>query len=63
MVVWGLMLNGGDKSVWPDPVSPCCIFAVSQGIAATVTAHQAREIEIEKGAVRGGERKMGRRKK
>lgn len=52
------MLNGDDKSVWPDPVSPCCIFTVSQGIAATVTAHQAREIETEKGT-RGGKRKMG----
>lgn len=49
------MLNGDDKSVWPEPVSPCCIFTVSQGIAATVTAHQAREIE--KGAKRGGERR------
>ncbi len=59
MVVWGLMLNGDDKSVWPGPVSPGCIFTVSQGIAATVTAHQAGEIEIEKGTVRGGEGKTG----
>lgn len=53
------MLNGDDKSVWPDPASPCCIFTVSQGIAATVTAHQVWEIETEKATVRGGERKMG----
>lgn len=39
------MLSGDDKSVWPDPVSPGCIFTVSQGIAATVTACQAGEIE------------------
>lgn len=57
MVVWGLMLNGDDKSVWPDPVSPGCIFTVSQGIAATVTAHQAGEIENRE---RGSE---GRREK
>lgn len=43
------------------PSEPPCIFTVSQGIAATVTAHQAGEIGIEKG--RGGERKMGREKK
>lgn len=55
------MVNGGDKSVWPDPVSPCCIFTVSLGIAATVTAHHAREIEIEK-AVLGEKRKIGGRK-
>lgn len=41
MVVWGLMLSGDDKSVWPDPASPRCIFAVSPGIAATVTAREA----------------------
>lgn len=60
MVVCGLTLNGGDKSVWPDPVSPCYIFTVSQGTAVTVTAHPARD-RIEKGA--GGESKMGGRKK
>lgn len=40
------MMNGGDKSAWPDPVSPCCIFTVSQGIVATVTAHQPAEIKV-----------------
>ena len=43
------------------PSEPRCIFTVSQGIAATVTAHQAAEIGTEKG--RGGEGKMGKRKK
>lgn len=56
------MLNGGDKSVWPDPVSPCCIFTVSLGIAATVTAHHAGEIEIQKVVLRE-QRKIGGRKK
>ena len=46
--------------MWPDPVSPCCIFTVSPGIAATVTTHQA-EIERERGAVRA-KRGMGGRK-
>lgn len=51
MVVWGLMVNSDDKPVWPDPVRPCCIFTVSQGIAATVTARPDTQIETERGAV------------
>lgn len=52
MVVWHLMLNSDDKSVWPGPASPCCIFTVSQGIATTVTAHQARAMGTESGGER-----------
>lgn len=57
------MMNGGDKSAWPDPVSPCCIFTVSQGIAATVTAHHAREIEVAKGAGTETKTEIGGKKK
>lgn len=30
MVVWGLMMSNGDKSVWPDPASSCCIHFVAE---------------------------------
>lgn len=53
------MVNGGDKPVWPDPVRPCCIFTVSQGIAATVTAHQSRRDRNRERGNKGRQKKDG----
>lgn len=53
------MVNSGDKSVWPDPVSPCCILTVSQGIAATVAVHQSQRDRNRETGNKGRKKKGG----
>lgn len=60
MVVCGLMLSSGDKSVWPDPANPYCMFAVAGHRGNCLSSPSCREGE--KGAARGAKSGMSGRK-